>query len=41
MKIKFIFIFVLLVSFSAKAQYSFSGHVDSEEWQNNVYLSLN
>jgi DNA-binding CsgD family transcriptional regulator len=40
MKVKSFLVIVLLVSFSAKAQYSFSGHVDSEEWQNNVYLSL-
>lgn len=31
---------ILLLSLAAKAQYSFSGHVDTERWQNNVYLSL-
>jgi len=40
MKVKSIFLIALLVSLSAKAQYSFTGHVDSERWQNNVYLSL-
>jgi len=28
------------MSFSAKAQYHFTGHVDNKKWQNNVYLSL-
>lgn len=40
MKIKCLFIIALFISLSVKAQYSFSGHVDSEQWQNNVYLSL-
>jgi len=40
MKVKFIFAMVLLSALTAKAQYSFSGHVDKAEWQNNVYLSL-
>jgi len=40
MKVKFIFVIALLFSLSAKAQYAFSGHVDSERWQDNVYLSL-
>lgn len=40
MKVKFIFIIVLFFSLSVKAQYSFSGHVDSDRWQDNVYLSL-
>ena len=40
MKVKIVFVIALFASLSAKAQYSFSGHVDSEKWQNNVYLSL-
>ncbi len=40
MKVKCIFIITLFISLSAKAQYSFTGHVDSEQWQNNAYLSL-
>lgn len=40
MKFKCLFIFALFISLSVKAQYSFTGHVDSEQWQNNVYLSL-
>ena len=40
MKVKSIFIIAIFFSLSVKAQYNFSGHVDSEKWQNNVYLSL-
>ncbi len=40
MKEKSIVIIVLFFSLSVKAQYSFSGHVDNDRWQNNVYLSL-
>lgn len=40
MKVKSIFIIVLFFSLSVKAQYNFTGHVDSEIWKNNVYLSL-
>ncbi len=40
MKVKFFVIPVIFFSLSVKAQYSFSGHVDNERWQNNVYLSL-
>ena len=40
MKFKFAFIIAVFSSLSAKAQYSFTGHVDSEKWQNNVFLSL-
>ena len=36
----FIFLFFVLFSFSVKAQYSFTGHVDNEEWHNNIYLSI-
>ncbi|MFI1772095.1 helix-turn-helix domain-containing protein [Thalassobellus citreus] len=28
------------MSFSAKAQYRFTGHVDNKQWNNNVYLSI-
>lgn len=35
-----IILFLLLVSFSAKAQYSFSGHIDNKKWHDNVYLSI-
>ncbi len=40
MKVKSIVIITLFLSLSAKAQYSFSGHVDKERWQDHVYLSL-
>lgn len=33
-------IFFLLISLSCKAQYSFSGYTNPEEWQNTVYLSI-
>ena len=36
-KIQFV---LLLVSFSMKAQYRFSGHVDNTKWHDNVYLSI-
>lgn len=35
-----IILFLLLVSYSAKAQYSFSGHIDNKKWHDNVYLSI-
>ena len=36
-----IFLFILLLgSFSVKAQYRFSGHVDNTKWHDNVYLSI-
>lgn len=40
MKASFVFVIALFCSLTSKAQYSFSGHVDNDEWQNNVYLSL-
>lgn len=40
MKTTFIILFFTLTSFTAKAQYSFSGHVDNKQWHNNVYLSI-
>ena len=40
MKVKSVFIIIIFFSLSVKAQYNFTGHVDSEKWQNNVYLSL-
>ncbi len=39
MRIKLIFL-IALVSFYAEAQHSFSGHVDTDNWQNDVYLSI-
>ncbi len=33
-------LYALLTCFSAKAQFSFSGHIDNSQWHNNVYLSL-
>ena len=39
MRIKLIFL-IALISFYAEAQYSFSGHVDIDNWQNDVYLSI-
>ncbi|GAA3579636.1 helix-turn-helix transcriptional regulator [Snuella lapsa] len=39
--IRFLFIICfILTSFSSRAQYSFSGHVDNNQWHNNVYLSI-
>lgn len=40
MKLSRILYFILLLSFSAQAQYQFTGHVDNTQWQNNVYLSV-
>lgn len=40
MRIKTALFLLFLVSFSSKAQYCFSGHVDSTVWHDNVYLSL-
>jgi len=40
MKLKLLFVIVLFISFSVKAQYSFSGQMENDHWQNNVYLSL-
>ncbi len=39
MRIKLIFL-ITLISFYAEAQHSFSGQVDTENWQNDVYLSI-
>ncbi|MGJ8590905.1 MAG: helix-turn-helix domain-containing protein [Aquaticitalea sp.] len=33
-------ILLLFLGLSAKAQFSFSGHVDKKEWHDNVYLSV-
>ncbi len=30
----------IAASFSAKAQYKFSGHIDTKKWHDNVYLSI-
>ena len=35
-----LFIFTLLISLYGAAQYSFSGYINPEEWQNTVYLSI-
>ena len=35
-----VLIILFALSFSAKAQYCFSGHVDNAVWHDNVYLSL-
>lgn len=40
MSFKNILLVLLLTSFSIRAQYKFSGHVDNKKWQNNVYLSI-
>jgi len=40
MNLKLLFIFFFLLSFSVKAQYSFSGQVDENHLENSVYLSL-
>ena len=39
MKVRLLVV-VLFFSLSVKAQYSFTGHVDKEIWQKDVYLSL-
>ena len=40
MRAVFIGFFLLLTSFSLKAQYSFSGKIDRNQWHDNVYLSV-
>jgi len=40
MNLKWLFILFFLLSFSVKAQYSFSGQVDKNHLENSVYLSL-
>ena len=40
MKQNLVIILLLMASFSVKAQYYFSGHVDNKAWHDNVYLSL-
>ncbi|MFD1062102.1 LuxR C-terminal-related transcriptional regulator [Winogradskyella litorisediminis] len=39
MRIRFIILFLCIFSI-CKAQYSFSGYIDAEEWQSTVYLSI-
>ena len=39
MKIKLVFL-LAIITFYAKAQHSFSGHVDTNKWHDDVYLSL-
>ena len=40
MRKKLIFVLLILMTLKAKAQFSFSGHIDNKEWHNNVYLSV-
>jgi DNA-binding CsgD family transcriptional regulator len=40
MRLNSIFIVIIFTTLSAKAQYSFSGHVDNKKWHDNVYLSI-
>ena len=40
MRLNNILLAIILTSLSAKAQYSFSGHVDNKKWHDNVYLSI-
>jgi len=40
MKLKLLLVFLMFLSLSAEAQYSFSGQMENDLWQNNVYLSL-
>ncbi len=40
MRLNNIFIVIIFTTLSAKAQYSFSGHVDNKKWHDNVYLSI-
>ena len=39
MNIKLVFL-LTFITFYAKAQHSFSGHVDTNKWHDDVYLSL-
>lgn len=40
MRTNLILLLIITMSFSAKAQYHFTGHVDNKQWHNNVYLSI-
>lgn len=40
MRKAFVILFFIVVSFSSKAQYKFSGHIDNKTWHDNVYLSI-
>lgn len=40
MRTAFVLLFFIMVSLSAKAQYKFSGHIDTNKWHDNVYLSI-
>ncbi|MEZ4793094.1 MAG: LuxR C-terminal-related transcriptional regulator [Gelidibacter sp.] len=40
MKTAVVLLFFTMVSLSAKAQYKFSGHIDTNKWHDNVYLSI-
>ena len=40
MRTNLVLLFFILLAFSSKAQYRFTGHVDNTQWQNNVYLSI-
>lgn len=40
MRTAVVLLFFIMVSVSAKAQYKFSGHIDTNKWHDNVYLSI-
>ncbi|MFH4966259.1 helix-turn-helix transcriptional regulator [Gaetbulibacter sp. M235] len=40
MRLNIVLFILVFTSLSAKAQYSFSGHVDNKKWHANVYLSI-
>lgn len=40
MRTNLILLFFAVMSYSANAQYKFTGHVDNTQWHNNVYLSI-
>ena len=40
MRISLVILFFFVAIFSSKAQYSFSGQIDTKKWHDNVYLSI-
>ena len=40
MRTSLVVLFFLMATFFAKAQYSFSGRIDTKKWHDNVYLSI-
>lgn len=40
MRTAVVLLFFIMTSLSAKAQYKFSGHIDTKKWHDNVYLSI-